>query len=117
VIGLQDFVKETLVQITTGVKQAQEALDASDGEINPLARGSIGSIPGTYPISHRRLAHHIELDIAVVADEKRGVVVAPASKTDAGCVSRIRFKIGVAFPVTEKEEPAPSEKASSELEV
>lgn len=112
---LQDFVKQTLLQITTGVKQAQAALSAEDGEINPPASGNT-AMADSYPISHRRVAHQIELDIAVVADEN-GVTVA-AGNSDASCVSRIRFKIGVAFPTTEAEHQESSTKTTSfELEV
>jgi hypothetical protein len=116
VIGLKDFVKETLVQIAAGVKAAQEALAGSDTLVNPTVVGELGSVDGAYPIDHRRMANSIELDIAVVADSGGGVVVAPTGSAGEAGVSRVRFRIGVVLPTTESEKK-PEAGASFELEV
>ncbi len=117
-IGLNDFVKETLVQIATGVQEAQDALADADALINPPAGGELAQQEGTYPVTHRRLAHLIELDIAVTSSEEGRVVVAAAGgNAEAAAVSRLRFKVGVAFPMSETTaEPVP-EDPSFELEV
>jgi hypothetical protein len=117
-IGLKDFVKETLVQIAAGVSEAQEALADSDTQVNPSVSGEPGSVEGAYAIDHRRMANTIELDIAVLADESDGVVAAPAStKSEAG-ISRIRFRIGVVLPTSEPEKKAATGGGSDfELEV
>jgi hypothetical protein len=116
-IDLKDFVKETLVQIAAGVREAQEALADSDAQVNPSVSGEPGSVKGAYAIDHRRMANSIELDIAVLADESKGVVAAPADTTAEAGVSRIRFRIGVVLPTAEPEKKSATTGSNFELEV
>jgi hypothetical protein len=114
-IGLKDFVKETLIQIAAGIREAQEALADSDTQVNPSVMGEPGSVEGAYAIGHRRMANSIELDIAVLADESQGVVAAPAgTKAEAG-ISHIRFRIGVVLPTAEPEKKPATTGSNFEL--
>ena len=114
-IQLQDFVKETIVQIVNGVKAAQEARRGTKARVNP--RGL------TYPTTAdnkqgrrwdfgtAQYAEDIEFDVAVAAAEgtetKGGVGVVAAifalgaqGKSDASSstVSRIKFTVPVFLP-------------------
>ena len=123
-IQLKDFVRETLVQIISGVREAQGHADASGAVISP---GSIEPSPKDekvygylYPpeqtgAAYRPIVHLVKFDVAVVASEKNdsggkvGVSVlsiqadfkggSGASKTSE---SRIQFGVPIVLPSAEK---------------
>ena len=95
---LQDFVTETLVEIVTGVREAQKAVDSLGGQINPY-RGSAEA------------TRDIEFDVEVSAEAgtgtkgKLGVFVGPIaagtqgqSDSKSSSVGRVRFKIAASLP-------------------
>ena len=73
--NLQDFISETLVQITEGVKAAQTKIAVSGAMINPKEMAMDNSVPywrgekaGNYLVGQT-----IEFDIAVVASEEKNI--------------------------------------------
>ena len=61
-MDLREFVKETLLQVCSGVKDAQDAQDAV-GETGAIVSPDTGHL-----VKHQQ--HHIEFDVAVtVLDE------------------------------------------------
>jgi len=74
-MNLKDFVKETVVQIASGVKEAQEAVRAHGGFVNPAARVA----PKASDYSHLggigdgQNVFLIDFDVAVnVSEETKG---------------------------------------------
>jgi hypothetical protein len=107
-IGLKDFVREALVQIATGVGEAQKALAGSKAKVNPPLSGDTGGLDGTYQVSHRSVAHLVAFDVPV-SDADGELVVGPASQAGSEGTSRLHFKVGVAFPVDENKGPEGSQ--------
>jgi len=108
--NLQDFISETLVQITEGVKAAQTKIAVSGAMINPKEMAMDNSVPywrgekaGNYLVGQT-----IEFDIAVVASEEKnikggmGIVSVlgyEANKENASSsVSRIKFSVPIFLP-------------------
>jgi len=100
---LQEFISETLKQIITGVKEAQEYANSLGGIINPPKKG-----PGSNFIDS---AENVAFDVAVTSTEgsetKGGVGVFVAAfglgaqgKTDmsSSSISRIKFSVSVFLP-------------------
>jgi hypothetical protein len=109
---LQEFIKETLVQIATGVAEAQEALKEREVVINPrrhmLMTSSQGQRENTI---HQGGVQRVSFDVAVTTTQsEKGVTTAGivvgwvglgAKGEDAassGSVSRIKFDIPVVLP-------------------
>ena len=99
---LQEFVKESLLQVINGVKEANESLDDNRGSVNPAGRGppngrTVGGVP----------LQDVEFDIAVLVSEGSdmggGLTVmgiggkGSISETNSS-VSRIKFQVPVALP-------------------
>lgn len=95
---LENFVTETLVEIISGVKAAQEAADKLGAEINPY-RGSSDA------------TQSIDFDVEVSTTSgtatkgRLGVFVGPIaagtqgqSEAQAQSVGRIRFKVALTLP-------------------
>lgn len=112
---LKEFVTETLVQITQGVKDAQEQIKDTGALINPMTYDSSGSIHSGIK-SNCRNTQSIKMDIAVTVIEnsgnKAGIgIVASVFKVGASSeqsdsnstTSRIEFNVPISLPVMEKE--------------
>ena len=117
-MDLKDFVKESLVQISKGIEEANEELSGTGAMINPLnitintessqAYGRTGS-PANKGDS--RVVENVDFDVAVVAEAgaqtNAGLKLSIASigiggdgqsNTKDKSESRIRFRIPVVFP-------------------
>jgi len=110
---LKEFIKETLIQITEGIKEAQDATKETGVIINPdkLGIGAKGD-KYIYPDGWR-FTNDIEINVAVSVNEKEGhkggigVVTgffsggASVSQNNENTnVSTIKFSIPVALPVS-----------------
>jgi len=112
-MNIQDFLKETLVQISKGVEEAQKELSDSGGRINPSLATQQGTLQnmGELVTKQGKLVYNVEFDIAVSVtdgtDTKAGAgifvaaLAAGAQTADsykASRVSRIQFKIPITYP-------------------
>jgi hypothetical protein len=113
-VELREFVKETLVQITQGVRDAQVLAREAGGAVSPAltafqqAESYLGRIEGNHPV------FLVDFDVAVTATKGKGagaeakVTIAPFSVGAGGKVnqaeektSRVKFKVPVALPIDE----------------
>lgn len=116
---LSEFIKEVLVEIVTGIKEANKELESSDASINPSRltpenfssnSGLIGTVPDNYD-PENRLVHIVKFDVAVNASQEKeskgglGIVVASFAlgaqgKTEnvVGTTSRIQFDVPIIYP-------------------
>jgi len=115
-MDIKDFVKEALLQITAGVKDAQEQVRDSGGYVNPSV---VASAPGKAEMAHFALMESgqnvflVDFDVAVsVAESTEGgagakLAVASLFSLQAGgkagatseSTSRIKFKVPLALPL------------------
>ena len=121
-MNLQDFVKQALVQIVSGIKEADAPLRAVGAVVNPRhVQGAHADKANVYGyISEKqeylRAIHTVEFDVAVTATEDKetkggiGVVVGAISLGSQGksgesntSVSRLQFRIPVALPNADEE--------------
>ena len=106
---LQEFIKETLVQIINGVKDAQEETKDTIAKIVPFS-GAFDHVKQGF--GSTRL---ITFDVAVTATEEKtkkagiGIMVAPLNlgvggkkETQNAVVSRIKFDVPVSLPASRK---------------
>jgi hypothetical protein len=125
-MDLNDFVRETLIQISDGIAGANEKLRDMDGVVNPLGLVPFWENgvehhhpvepPGkeTYP---KRIVEIVHFDVAVHASDKTsgggkaGIEVAIFSiggtakkEKSGGSESRIQFRIPVVFPSGKKDQ-------------
>jgi hypothetical protein len=113
-MDLKDFVKETLVQISSGVKDAQEPIRAQGGYVNPAARVHQTSNPAHFTtIEDGQAVFLVDFDVAVSVSEEieKGATakLKVASILDIGAggkkdssssvTNRIGFKVPLALPV------------------
>ena len=119
-MDLKDFVKESLVQISKGISEANVELAGTGSMINPLhvsintdksqAYGRTGK-PAYDPDGSTRVVEKVDFDVAVVAEageqKKAGIKLSIASiglgadgqsNTKDKSESRIKFTIPVVFP-------------------
>jgi|SRR5699024_875532 len=110
---LKEFIKTTLLQISEGIKEAQEEIDGSDMIINP-AKVGITSTGEKYLRSNgARYIQSIEINVGVTAIEKEGgkagigIITgvlsggAQSSRDNSNqSYSTIKFEIPVALPST-----------------
>ena len=95
---VDEFVATSLEQIVEGVRRAQQAVDPMGGQVNPHYTSG--------------MRDHIEFDLAVTVEESTktagelGVSVwavkagtGGASENRNASVSRLRFKVPVAYPI------------------
>lgn len=112
-INLQDFISETLTQITNGVRNAQTRTADTDAHINPvdLYLGSDATKGRMFRPKTYQPIETVHFDIAVTAEEatdtKGGIGVFVGSiglgsqgQSDArnSSVSRIQFSVPVLLP-------------------
>jgi hypothetical protein len=115
---LKEFVKETLVQISEGVKESQGSVRTIGGYVNPTVTYAQGKSELVY-FGETALGHHtflVDFDVAVVAAEKKaaegGAKLAVASFLSIGgsgssdseskSTSRVKFKVPLALPFDEQ---------------
>lgn len=124
-MDLKDFVKESLVQISKGISEANEELKDTGAMINPLhvtintdksqAYGRTGK-PAYDSAGSSRVVEKVEFDVAVVAEAgeqtKAGIKLSIASiglgadgqsNTKDKSESRIKFTIPVVFSGVEND--------------
>jgi len=101
---LEEFVKESLLQIISGVKEANESIEAKDASVNPVSMGKAQVHERTYlsiPVQN------IEFDVAVSVSEGAkagggltvmGMGVKGGVSETSSTVSRIRFQVPIALP-------------------
>lgn len=108
---LQEFIKNTLVQITNGVKEAQEELKDSGCLINPEGFNmNGGQIKSGYENKYRSV-QKIKMNVVLNVEETQGSTskIGVAKLLHAGIGSEensstnqmtsIEFEIPVAFPI------------------
>ena len=104
---LQDFVKESLLQVINGVNDANAALDDNTGSINPRGRGvEKGRSVNGSPIQD------VQFDVAISVTEGSevgagltvmGIGAKAGLSESTGSISRIKFAVPVALPISQKE--------------
>ena len=111
---LQEFVKETLSQISQGVKDAQDSVRDTGGYVNPAVTYAQGK-PELIYFGETAQGHHtflVDFDVAVTVAEKNaaegGAKLAVASLFSVGgsgssnaentTTSRVKFKVPLALP-------------------
>lgn len=121
-MNLQDFITQALVQISSGIKNADEQLLQAGAIVNP--RHVVGANQDKENLygyiaerpEWRRHIHVVEFDVAVTAVEGKetkggiGIVVGSIglgsqgrSEESSTSVSRIKFRIPIALPNSSKE--------------
>lgn len=113
---LKEFVTTTLVQITEGVKDAQEQLKDSGVLINPRSAATVNAVSDT-DTRNLRMIQSVKMDIAITVSEnvkgKAGIGIAAsvfkvgASNEEGSSnshTSRIEFDIPISFPVMSDKE-------------
>jgi hypothetical protein len=115
---LKEFVKETLVQISEGVKESQGSVRNVGGYVNPTVTYVQGK-PELVYFGETALGHHtflVDFDVAVIVAEKKGaeggakLSVASfisiggggSSDVESKSTSRVKFKVPLAFPFDEQ---------------
>lgn len=118
-MNLQEFVTETIVQITTGIAKAQEKALEVGAVVNPkgyrVQDGELLWKLGTSNQNAERRGTLVEFDVAVTVSEgneiKAGMAVFTAvlgigsqaqSEAAASTVSKIKFSIPVFLPTQKK---------------
>ena len=109
---LQEFIKQVLVQIAEGVKEADQELGA--GYVNPEPRGDTKlnkvAEAGYIPSDKGTLIQQVQFDVAVSSAEGKetkggiGLMIAPLalgsqgkSDSSSSSTSRISFKVPLAL--------------------
>ena len=105
---LQDFVRDTLVQIVTGVQEAQEGLKDSTAKINPQLYGATqDKILSHEGYSVDMLNFDVALTVEKGTETKGGIAVVAGffgagsqgkSEDHSGTVSRVSFKVPMTLP-------------------
>ena len=117
-MDLKDFVKETLVQISSGVKEAQDAVRQLGGYANPAARVSPKQTDQSHltQIESGQNVFMIDFDVAVNVSEESEAGAEAKLKvasilslggggkagTSSTATNRISFKVPLALPVDEE---------------
>lgn len=123
-MDLKEFIKETLLEISAAIAEANPELSKFGAVANPRdVAGSAGDKGNIYGYllkpeenaSYRRPVHLVEFDVSVTATDKEGqkngigVMVAGIGlgtqrKDEASnsIYSRLQFKIPIAFPVGDR---------------
>ncbi len=111
-MNLQDFIRETLVQVVNGVKDAQSQLADMEAAINPVGlAGQVSQLEGRRYSRTGQVSETVEFDIAVTVTEgestKKGVGafvsvvgIGAQKQTEAqsSSVSRVKFNVQVLLP-------------------
>jgi hypothetical protein len=109
---LRDFVKEALVQIIEGVRDAQDVIKKPGGKINPIQQ-YFGEEKHSNTIRDEggQVIHMVEFDVAITVKEDAaakggvGLVVGPiaiGTRADASeqntSTNRIKFPVPITYP-------------------
>ena len=112
-MNIQEFLKETLVQISKGIEEAQNELTDSGGRVNPALSTGQSTLQnkGGLVTKQGNLVYDVNFDIAIsVSDETDtkagagifvasiGVGVQTADSYSSSKVSRIQFKVPISYP-------------------
>jgi hypothetical protein len=106
---LREFVKDTLLAVVQGVRDAQDELK---GHVNPEPASSANKYASDYKTVAGLLAYPVKFDVAVTvtseANAEGGGKVSifsfgsaegrASAKDGASTVSRLQFQVPVAFP-------------------
>lgn len=110
---LQEFIKETLVQITQGVIDAQQELKDSGCLINPngnrASEAQIQLVPNTTFRSIQKVKMNVALTVSESSGNKKGIGVAKVFHAGINSehealnekITSISFEIPIALPVAE----------------
>lgn len=114
-MDLKDFVRETLSQITEGVREAQDGVQGAGGFVNPAFRPSKINDPeshfGLMPDGQNIFMVNFDVAVSVVegtqtdADARLQVAgfiklgAGGASEESATTTNRVSFKVPLALPV------------------
>jgi hypothetical protein len=109
---LKDFIKETLVQITNGVVEAQDLIKDTGCYINPKGRYANGTVDTDYGGVYRSI-QNVKMSIAINVIENQqtkaglgvvsAILTAGASTTNSDSnrvTNRIEFEIPISLPIT-----------------
>ena len=113
---LKEFIRETLVQLIEGVKEAEVMVGEDNGQINPVPWHIGNELKNKNMITETdRLIHMVDFDIAVTATEGSGIKggvgifvggvgIGTKGETNESNVSqnRIKFQVPVVFPFHKK---------------
>lgn len=117
-MNLQQFIKETLIQIAGGIREADEAVAGNGAAVNPrdVVHNKSGEGPYGYYAedskgSYRRPVQSVEFDVVVTASEETetkggigihvgaiGLGSAGKSGRDSSSESRIKFAVPILLP-------------------
>jgi hypothetical protein len=116
-VNLQEFVTQALVQIASGIRDADEQLRKAGAIVNPRhVTGSGADKTNVYGYlaenkEYLRAVHSVDFDVAVTAVEGKetkggiGIVVGAIgigshgrSEESSTSVSRIKFRVPIALP-------------------
>ena len=118
-MNLEEFIKQTIVQIASGMESASAALQESTCCVNPT-NSDLTDGHGTvlYQVRESQPTTPIEFDVAMTASETTGktgkagfqvlsIGVGGEGTTEASnsTHSRVKFVIPVALPVSDKTSP------------
>ena len=115
---LQDYLSETLKEIFTGLKEAQDHVVKIGGAINPIDLVYLnGSLAKVQHKKTSRIGQEIEFDLEVMVSKGKdkkgkgsisiysiGIGGEIQSETQNRSVNRVKFKIPVIFPKSEYKE-------------
>jgi len=116
-MNLQDFITETLFQISEGVKNAKHKIEDTQLQINPYLTERLDGMSSNSDFigigEGKKLIQIVNFDISVTAEEdteKGGDVKIASSVINIGIfgrkkhieqnVSKIKFSIPISFPVS-----------------
>lgn len=95
---LDEFIKESIVQVVNGVAAAQKATAKTGTRVSPELMSLNKNVPENCLLTNNQLAMPrlitmLELDVAVTSQEK-GIIVESAASQGA---SRVKFSVPVDF--------------------
>jgi len=116
-MDIKDFVRDTLVQISNGVREAQDVVREDGGYVNPAARVGAKDTAESHltTINDGQSVFLVDFDIAVTVAEENSaegeaklkiasvlsVGGGAGTTTESTSSSRIGFKVPLALPVDE----------------
>lgn len=123
---LQDFIKQSIVQIVNGVFEAQKEVADKGASVNPSGLHLKGDqIKGHAVTNDGNVTQHIEFDVAVTTTEGTGTkggigVVAGVlalgaqgqSSESTQAVSRLKFTIPILLPADHRSDKDDAKRAS-----
>lgn len=109
---LKDFIKETLVEIINGVKEAQKDIESTGAYINPMVSKSTDKISVAHYSGHTYTIYDVDFDIAVTASDssgKKGGIGVFLGSVGAGTKAesnesnvfqnKIKFQVPISYPL------------------